>query len=173
METVRLVRTCSSDELREYVNTYITLANRTVSAYEAWPDVLESEAAARRISVRLGRESKQAGTIIRSCGEIFALGDGDFDLSYDVEKSLAIAAAGEDLVAAVRALNTANGRFWTFVARYIRTQEGSEARYDELASTADDAIDRFNAAWAAYGDEVGFSIDDTPDPPIDESQEAD
>ena len=146
---------CTADRLESLVDTYIDLGNRTISAARAVPEVLSPERGAKRIRIRSARTVKAGEKIIATCGIV-----------SDAE-------SGEAVVAATMRLNATSQRWYTGLARYLETGELSEERLNRLVEANSAAIKAFNATWRAFGDEVGFSIDDTPDTPVDESKVAD
>ncbi|MSO47643.1 MAG: hypothetical protein EXQ67_06125 [Thermoleophilia bacterium] len=145
---------CSPETLQDLVSEYIDLGNSTYSAYLAIPDVLTPAAGSTRLKIRFARESAQQQKIY-----------------YCVNVS--DSTADTELLVAITALQDANSILYTYYESYLDTKTGTIKGINQRADAVSTAIERFNAAWAAYGEEQGFEIDQTDDPTIDESKVAD
>ena len=146
---------CSSDDLENWTNQYIALANRTQSAYVATGDTLSETKGARRIKARFARETAIAEKIYTSC------------------EVVAGPLIGQAVVSAIRRLQAANHSLYGYYLRYLESGVGTAVGGDTQGKAVDKAVAAFNAAWEAFGSSVGFTIDDTPDPVIDETKEPD
>lgn len=145
---------CSAERLQELAGDYVDLSNRTQSAWAAVPDVLTPSEGARRIRIRFKRESTKAQEVASEC---VVVEDAD---------------SGAAVVRAVAQLNEANTDLYAFLTSLLETGDGSEATLERLSQGSGDAIDGFNAAWEAFADETGFSLNDNTST-LDESSETD
>ena len=146
---------CSPESLKNLVSEYIDLGNSTQSAYMAIPDVLTPAVGSKRLKIRFARESAQQKKIKNECA---AVSDSN---------------TGEELVASVKNLQIANSALYDYYEGFLDTKTGTSKGFEKRSDRATTAIDRFNAAWEAFGEEQDFKVDQTPDPPVDESKAAD
>ena len=146
---------CSPETLFDLVNHYVALQNRTLSAWSAIPDVLTDAAGSKRLKIRFARESAQERKIMNEC------------------VTVSDSTAATELLIAIAVLQDASSTLYTYYRSYLDADTGTIERVNERNEARNVAVDRFNAAWEAFGDEQGFEIDQTPTPPLDESKVAD
>jgi hypothetical protein len=145
---------CSAERLQELAGDYVDLGNRTQSAWAAVPDVLTPAEGAQRIRIRFKREWTKGEEIASECVVV-----------EDAESGAAV-------VRAVEQLNEANSDLYAFFTAFLETGDGSEATLDRMSDNSNDAVKQFNAAWEAFAEETGFSINDNTST-LDESSETD
>lgn len=154
-DRVVAVLSCSPETLENLTTDWVDLGNSSMSAYAAIPDVLPPAAGSKRLKIRIARQTALQQKIQNEC--------------VNVSDST----AGTELLIAISDLQFSLSTLFTYYVAFLDNDTGTPKGINQRADTVDLAIDRFNAAWIAFGEEHGFNIDQTDDPVIDESKAAD